>query len=717
MNFMNDGKETRISLALAAELAGSKVKSFARSLERRRVVLIPDPKDGRRRLVSVLDLPPDIAKALFGRKAQDAMKELTAVSSAASGNDLQSSLPFALAAVTETALRAAAPPAIPERYRGFIAEWAGILGDCHDGTWARFRGHTMAGILIERREHYIDAISKTKGRGFAPSTIYKRLGILSQINRNPDIPPDRKMAEFWKQMLPRPRPGRSGHQYFCQEEHVWQGQRFLHFYLTQAKRSRPHARGLLLIEIRAKRKIWGPGPRCDEPTLDQCRTFLKGIDLPTLILAREGDKKFNDLCARYLSRKPDGLHSNDLLVCDQKQIDVELRDGGERLGFIWEVNFLDVASEKVVGTAFGPSLDSDLVMRAATAAIQRWGVPKAVHMDLGKEFTCKAFNGSVRSFSGETLYREARGLWNALDAQIMKAIGRNPQSKTIERYNNNQTRFDKNCPGYRGSSPETRPEKLAEEERQHEGWKKTGQGYSPLWTIGQYIRAKVNWIENGWNAQARGRGKMRRGMTPNEAYNVKRPAEGFRMITDAELDLHTADHRFVKVARGGQVNLTFYGQTIEYEAPELFNLQGVEVEAIISRRTFRKVTVIYPVNGGMESCTATLKPQMDWLPENREELRAAMRCKAAVHRAVREGLKARRLETEAGNPVELLEIQKALPAREQVGGQKLFGAPHPPPPEHPEMSSMGWWDRKLARKRPRFANERAAAVVAVLKEE
>jgi hypothetical protein len=165
------------------------------------------------------------------------------------------------------------------------------------------------------------------------------------------------------------------------------------------------------------------------------------------------------------------------------------------------------------------------------------------------------------------------------------------------------------------------------------------------------------------------------------------------------------------------VNLTFYGQTIEYEAPELFNLQGVEVEAIVSRRTFRKITVIYPVNGGMQSCTATLKPQLEWLPENREELRAAMRCKAAVHRAVREGLKAKRLEIEAENPVELLEMQKALPAAEQVGGQKLFGFPNPLPPEDRQISSMEWMEQKLARKRPRFANERAAAVVAVLKEE
>jgi transposase InsO family protein len=715
---MSEKNETRIRLELAAQLAGRKPKTFLRWAERKRIPLLPDPEDGRRRLVSTSDLPPEITKAFFERQAHDAMKELTAVSSVASGNDLQPNLPFTLRAATETALRAAAPPGIAERYRRFIAEWTGILGDCHDGTWARYRGHTMAGILIENRDSFIRATSRINGRGFAPSTIYKNLGILNHINRNPDIPPDWKMAEFWKRMLPKPRPGRSGHQYFCQQEHVWQGQRLLHFFLTQAKRSVPHARGLLLTEIKTKLAIWGPGPRCDKPTLSQCRTFLKGIDLPTLTLAREGEKKFNDRCAPYLSRKPDGLHSNDLWVTDQKEVDVRLRDGGERVGRIWEVNFLDVASDKGLGVAFGPTLDSDMVMRAVAMAIERHGVPKAVYMDLGKEFTCKAFNGSVRRISGEALYGEARGLWNALDVSIVKTIGENAQAKSsIERYNGIQTRFDKECPGYCGSSPDTRPEKLDQEERQHAAWLKTGQGRSPLWTVSQYVRAKLNWIENEWNAKTRGRGKMRQGMTPNEAYNVKRPAQGFRTVTDAELDLHTADHRFVKVARGGQLNLTFYGQTVEYVAPELFNLQGVQVEAIISRRTFRKITVIYPINGGSESCIATVKPQMEWLPDNREELRLAMRCKAAVHRAAREGVRAMRLEAEAGNPVELLEMQKALPAREQVGGQKLFGLPSLPAPSHREISSVEYMAQKLGLKRPRFANERAAAVVAVLKEE
>jgi len=149
------------------------------------------------------------------------------------------------------------------------------------------------------------------------------------------------------------------------------------------------------------------------------------------------------------------------------------------------------------------------------------------------------------------------------------------------------------------------------------------------------------------------------------------------------------------VRRGGQVNLTFWGVQVEYIAPELFQFAGaqppVEVEVIISRRDFSAVTVLYPVPGGQESCLATIKSQLDWLPkgeEAREKLRAAMRAKNHAKRAVREGIKAHQQLADAeNNPIALLEIQQSLPPNEKLAGQKTFGTSTPAPLGHPEISS------------------------------
>jgi hypothetical protein len=160
------------------------------------------------------------------------------------------------------------------------------------------------------------------------------------------------------------------------------------------------------------------------------------------------------------------------------------------------------------------------------------------------------------------------------------------------------------------------------------------------------------------------------------------------------VDFYTADRRFVKIARGGQVNLTFYGRIIEYTAPELFLLQGEDVEVLVSRRNLQQVTVIYRVPGGTASCVAAVKPEFDWLPEDREELRLALRCRAALKRALKRGIEAQQMLAEARHPLELVEASaesKVLPAG--------FGAPG-----HPETGSVEYLARKLARgQKPRFA--------------
>jgi hypothetical protein len=436
-----------------------------------------------------------------------------------------------------------------------------------------------------------------------------------------------------------------------------------------------------------------------------CRTALAKIPKPELILARQGEKAYNDKIAPYLSRDYSTLHSNALWVTDQRLVNVRLRAAGERLGRIWLVNFLDVASFKWLGFWFSPILSSEVVMMAAAMALERWGVPGAIHMDLGKEFVAQAFNGSVRRFSGEKLYKDATGLWNRLSVRIVKAIGRNPQTKTIERWHHIIDDFDKRFPGWCGSNPDERPEKLAAEEAQHFAWLDGKAGRSPLIRIEDYVRAFAEWAEAEWNAKHRGRGKILQGATPNEAYNAKRPPEGFQTLTPERVDEETAERRSLKVARGGQVNLSFYGQSVEYIAPELFNLIGQEVEVIRGRRSLRAVTVIYPVAGGVASCIARAKPQFHWLsdePEERELMRQAIRCKAAIKRTIKAGIAASNKALVAANPVELLQASTGPRPDQEIGSVEYL----------------------MTRKRPHrerraaiFNDDAAAALIATLKEQ
>lgn len=396
-----------------------------------------------------------------------------------------------------------------------------------------------------------------------------------------------------------------------------------------------------------KQRAWGVKAAYDIPSYAAVKRYLRSIPKAEQVFAREGAKAFDDRCGAYISRRPPE-HSNDVWVTDQRLVNVRVRDQGERLGRIWMVNFLDVRSFKWLGCAFGPVLSSDMVMRAGVMAMARYGIPRAIHEDRGKEFNCTAFNGSFRKISGEKLFEEIEGVWQRLDVRVIAAIGRNPKSKTIERWHSEVDRLDAKLPGSVGRNPGERPDELLDLEAEHDRWKKSGEGRTRLLTIEQYVTHFYNWCEQTWNAEHRGNGKYLNGLTPNEAYMALAPVKGFRSIPLDQLDLLTSEHRRMQVARGGQINITLYGQKIEYQSDVLFNHQGEEVDVVISRGTLHRVTV-FTLSGEL-ICEARLKPLYEWLPDDREELKAQIRCNAALRRAVKRGVEAAAVLQNADRP-------------------------------------------------------------------
>lgn len=590
-------------------------------------------------------------------------------------------------------------PPVSERHKPLVTRKLGVIAQCLNHEWKKYEGQIVAGYAIHNAHDYICALARLQGKGFSISAIYEMKKLAHDVMRDRAIPADRKWSVIAERLGPRPRVGKANKHFFASSDPgvIWQWPFLASVYLNQAKLSARRAYELLLDEIEQRERAAQGECLYPRPTYWQCWNALKKTPLVEKTLARDGEKAFTDRCAPFISRRPPA-HANDVWVTDQRLCNVRLRDGGERLGRVWVVNFLDVASWRWLGCMFGPVLNSDIVMAAAAMSLERAGVPRAIHMDLGKEFIGKRFLGGTFKLRGETLYRDAIGLWERLETRVITAIGRNPQSKIIERWHRELDRFDQELPGWCGSNPDERPEKLAREEAAHEAWLRSGDGRSPLLTIPQYIERYLAFCEHRWNRDHRGRGKYLQGMTPQEAWNTRQPPGGVRRLTPDEIDFYTADHRFVTISRGGQVNLAFDGVTIEYHSPELLTRQGEEVEAIVSRRSLQTITVLYRVPGGTASCIARAKPRHQWLPENRDELRQALRCRAALRRALKRGLAAREALAGASSLREL----PAIAAEIAPGIAAHFGEL-----KHPEISSTEFIGRKmqLAKRRepPRFA--------------
>jgi len=704
----------------AAQFEGLSEDTLRTRCRRKHIILINCPDDGRRKRfpVSALSesarqawLKAQTVAALQGMSGQspasEQKPEQAIILAAERGKPLQPFLAFAPPTETERALHDAMPE-IPEHLVPFINTWSRIAGNCANGTWRKHRATVLAGFMINHNGDYIRATAKIEGVGV--STIHQKLKVLKEVNHDAEIPRERKMAEFWRRILPKNRPGRSGYDFFSDDENSWQREKFLNLYLTQAKRSAPCAHRLLDAEIDAKQKAWGAGHAYQKPTLNQCRTLLKNVDLPTLTLAREGEEAYRNKCSPYIKRRPPE-NSGDFSVTDQKVFDVLCRDSSWRMGRIYMVNFLDVASWRRLGGAYGPAVSGDMVMEAAAHMLSGACVPGHVHMDLGREFVGKRFNGGLFSISGERLYAEAVGLWSRLGVEPVKAIGGNPQTKIIERWHGCIREFEQSFITYTGRNPQERPPRLALLEKQARDFKEGKAPPPPIPTVEQVIAAFEWWCVNTWNAGHRSKGRYLQGMTPDEAWNVKRPAAGFRTLTKSELEYYTADRRFLKIGRGGQVNLSLYGQTIEYTAPELFLHQGEDVEALVSRRALDQVTVIFPVVGGTDSCVARLKEELAWGSESRAEVKVRLRCinsvKGIVRRSVRTIGAAEAVLAEAPF-LPTRALLDTMVAQQIVNPRQLFGtsAPAPGPRPEQEVSGAEWTMARLEKSgKGRFASD------------
>jgi len=708
-----------IPLGKAAELEQMPSRRLQKRLQRARIVLMHDVDDGRKKLMPFSALSPGAREAwqkaeisvALQTAGQNLQKSSRMEDHSQAIDRLQPALQFAPPSPSDAA-RDAAVAAIPHRHRAYVDRWMAETSENVNGTWKLERGKILNDRMISTHRDYVRA--RAALLDVAVSTYDGKLKIARQILADPAIPKTNKWRVIAESLVPKPRPGRSGHTYFADptEEVAWQFPALRGFFLNQAQFSVKASHKMLLDMIEKKQRVWGLGHFYPRPTLPQSRTALGKIPLPERILGREGEEAYRNKCSPYIKRYPPE-HSGDFCVTDQKVFDILCRDSAWRLGRIWMVNFLDVASWRRLGGAYGPAVSGDMVMEAAAHMLSGGCVPGHAHMDLGREFIGARFNGGIFRISGERLYAEAVGLWRRLGVEPVKAIGGNPQTKIIERWHGCIREFEQMFVTYTGRNPQERPPRLALLEKQAKEFKEGKAPPPPIPTIEQVIAAFEWWCAERWNAGHRSKGRYLQGMTPDEAWNIKRPTAGFRTLTESELEYYTADRRFLKIGRGGQVNLTIYGQTIEYIAPELFLHQGEEAEVLVSRRALDQVTVIYPVVGGTESCVARLKDELPWGSESRPEVKVRLRCINSVKGILKRSL--RTVDAAEGVLAEApflptCALLDTLAAQQIVNPRQLFGtsAPAPPPLGHPETSSTEFMGERLGLRKRQLTSEEVA---------
>lgn len=308
-----------------------------------------------------------------------------------------------------------------------------------------------------------------------------------------------------------------------------------------------------------------PDLLCEIPTE---RTFRRQIDrdieYAIKVLMREGEKAFNDRCAPYIMRMYGDLEANDCWIADNHTFDIISLDGKTKHR-LYLTAFTDAKSGVMVGWNITESPCAQSTILALRHGIMRFGIPKCIYVDNGREFLNISFGGrGNRSHKSMEDQPEPPAILKRLGIEMRNAIVRNAKTKPIERtFRTVKEQFSKLFEGFCGGTILERPESL--KARIKNG--KIPRDYE--------IRDVFDsWIDGEYNCQNYG-GSERcfKGMSRIDVWN--KTIKEVRQANERDLNLMLmSTTRAQKIKRNG-VYVTICGEKYWYMNPEetIMNLQ------------------------------------------------------------------------------------------------------------------------------------------------
>lgn len=248
--------------------------------------------------------------------------------------------------------------------------------------------------------------------------------------------------------------GRHGNHKKALSDDVWDI--FEAFYLDQNQPT--VAQCLRLTETQLRKN--GMDEKLPLPSYD---TFIRRIErLPVAILKyyRLGEKAFYDQCAPYIKRRYDDLQSNDIWVTDNHTFDIMIAKD-EAPVRVYLTAFYDVRSRKFTGIYVTDAPRSDATVYALRRGIEKYGIPKMIYSDNGREFLTHDIGGRGFRKSAKTAEHEPATILQRLGIEFRTALVKNAKAKIIERrFLDVKESFSKMFEAYTGGNVLERPERL-----------------------------------------------------------------------------------------------------------------------------------------------------------------------------------------------------------------------------------------------------------------
>ena len=304
---------------------------------------------------------------------------------------------------------------------------------------------------------------------------------------------------------------------------------------------------------------------CEIPTE---RSFRRQIDRDVAyalqVYMREGEKAFNDRCAPYAMRMYESLDANDCWIADNHTFDVISLDG-ETKHRLYLTAFTDAKSGVMTGWNITDAPSAQSTILALRHGIMRFGIPKCIYVDNGREFLNISFGGrGHRTRKSMEEQPEPPAILKRLGIEMRNAIVRNARAKPIERtFRTVKEQFSKLFSGFCGGTILERPESLKY---------RIKKGEIPCdYEIREVFDA---WIDGEYNCQNYGGAeRCYKGMSRIDVWNAT--IKESRQAAQADLNLMLmCTTRAQKIKRNG-VYVTIAGEKYWYMNTEetVMNLQ------------------------------------------------------------------------------------------------------------------------------------------------
>lgn len=186
------------------------------------------------------------------------------------------------------------------------------------------------------------------------------------------------------------------------------------------------------------------------PTVSAFERNLTTIPKLVMIYYREGEKAFNDALVS-MERSREDIAPNDIWFSDHHLVDVAVINNRGRVFRPWLTVFFDARASKVISFIVrDKSADATVIKQCLRLGIEKYGVPKELYFDNGKDYREKSFNADFPI-----------SLVKQLGINMIYATPYHGQAKTVERFfGTMEDRFCKLLPTYLGKDAKQRPENM-----------------------------------------------------------------------------------------------------------------------------------------------------------------------------------------------------------------------------------------------------------------